>query len=166
MRKDYGKVKCFRLDKDDEKLLNECIDILHITKESFNQQMSVLIPAIHSKLKEMGRLETKVKQLEQEVKKLEKVQKEVSIKSTEQIKKPVTPSTLQPTQKEKPLVLNTNPDVIWCPDKEEWLHKVKCDVCKTIHFTVFKDCQDKRLKNPNDPLFKPTKPKPIDKYQY
>lgn len=51
-------------------------------------------------------------------------------------------------------------DLIWCPDKEEWLHKIKCQLCKTINFNMFRNCQEKRLKNPNDIIFQPTKPKP------
>ncbi len=49
---------------------------------------------------------------------------------------------------------------IWCPDKDEWITPVKCGQCQTVRFNTYRDCQERRRKNPNDPIFKPSKPKP------
>ena len=51
--------------------------------------------------------------------------------------------------------------LLWCPYAGDWLHLAKCDQCKIIRFKTYTDCQERRLKNPNDPLFTPTKPKPL-----
>jgi len=69
-------------------------------------------------------------------------------------------------EKPKPLPVPTkplkqNPDLVYCPNKEDWIHKVYCGTCKTTNWKMWKDCQRKRVLNPNDPIFQPTKPKPL-----
>lgn len=56
----------------------------------------------------------------------------------------------------------TDAEIIWCPLKDDWIQQVKCHLCNTIRFEAWKDCTEKRLKNPNDSIFSPTKPKPLE----
>lgn len=65
-------------------------------------------------------------------------------------------------EKEAKSFMKVKEDIVWCPDKDDWIHTVKCELCKTIQFNVYRDCRERRLKNPNDPIFTPTKPKPLD----
>ncbi len=51
--------------------------------------------------------------------------------------------------------------ILWCPYKDDWLHIVKCGTCQVMRFKIYTDCQARRLKNPKDPIFTPTKPRPL-----
>jgi len=50
--------------------------------------------------------------------------------------------------------------LLWCPDKDEWINKAKCDQCKTLRFDTWKGCQEERARDPHSSLFKPSKPRP------
>lgn len=90
----------------------------------------------------------------------EEILKGVAVEKPEREEKPEEAiSTVATKTKEE----TTQKDqVIWCPDKDDWIHKVKCATCQTVDFKKYHNCQEKRLKNPNDPIFKPTKPKPLN----
>ena len=76
-----------------------------------------------------------------------------------------TPNTL--SKATKSIEVSTTPKrwekqgAVWCPYAEKWVHLGKCEVCKAMRFKVFTDCQYRRIKNPNDPIFTPTKPRPL-----
>jgi len=196
MKKDYGKVKSFRVDKQDEKLLNECFDMAMVNGDSFNAKMSYFIGRVHSRLKEIKDLqrrildkekvitaqEIEIRELKKQVpspikesKKPQPTENEVvtipnSIKSSE-VSKPVVydpkehhsleKKIEQPMPKRWDTPVKPKDDLISCPYRDEWVHRVKCETCKAMRFKVYTDCQFRRIKNPNDPIFQISKPKPL-----
>jgi hypothetical protein len=64
----YGKVKTFRLDKDDEKLLNECFKMLNVPSDKFSPMMSTFIRAAYRRLEEIKNLREKVDSQSKEIK--------------------------------------------------------------------------------------------------
>ena len=42
------------------------------------------------------------------------------------------------SEKVEPLPKETN--LLWCPDKEEWIHPVKCGQCKVNRWTTYTSC--------------------------
>jgi len=69
--KDYGKVKTFRLDKNYEKLLNECFSLLNIKPDKFNVAMRSFIERTHRQLRDNDRLHTQIEQQATQIKELE-----------------------------------------------------------------------------------------------
>lgn len=51
-------------------------------------------------------------------------------------------------------------DLIGCPYNDDWVTKADCERCKATQFNVWSDCYNERSKNPNNPIFKPSKPRP------
>jgi hypothetical protein len=68
----YGKVKTFRLDKDDEKLLNECFKMLNVPSDKFSPMMSTFIRAAYRRLEEIKNLREKVDSQTKEIKEQER----------------------------------------------------------------------------------------------
>jgi hypothetical protein len=95
----YGKVKSFRLDKEDEKLLNECFDILNVSGSSFNRKMVTFIMATHARLKEIKGLQEKVDTQKQKIKEQDK---EIMLLQT-QIPPPVTPTIMEKPSEVEPV---------------------------------------------------------------
>lgn len=51
---------------------------------------------------------------------------------------------------------NKESDQIYCPHKKEYIDKSRCDLCKTLRWNTWRNCQEIRLRNPNDPMFHPS----------
>lgn len=47
-----------------------------------------------------------------------------------------------------------------CPYSDNWVTKEDCEKCRKRQFNVWSDCYNERQKNPNNPIFKPSKPQP------
>jgi hypothetical protein len=140
MRKEYGKVKGFRIDKETEKLLNECFEMLSIQHGSFNAKMPRLINEIHKGLEELQDLRKKVQDQENQIRELnKKIPLEVK-----EIEKPQPPKSeaITPTQAtQKPQVAtSTREQVKFSPDGlsvlckgpyyNQWIGSTICAICQ------------------------------------
>lgn len=164
MRKEYGKVKGFRIDKEDEKLLNECFDMLHITDNSFNAKMPKLINAIHKQLQEKKDYKEKLEQKEKELEELKakiptspsreemedlfkkfEVPKVEAVTPTQKVKKrKVTKEEPKPIEKPKPLhesvKLSSDGRVVLCkgPFYDQWVNPKICGNCNDAECEIKK----------------------------
>jgi hypothetical protein len=144
MTKDYGQVKTFRLQKNDEKLLNECFEMLTIMSGSFNSKIPRLIYGVHKGLEELQTLRKKVKDQEEQIKELnKKIPLEVK-----EIEKPKPPKSeaVTPTQTTQKLAAAKEE-----PSKEikpgeclrgirsfQW--DVQCKICRDRHPSDYAKC--------------------------
>ena len=148
MKKNYGRVKSFRLDKNDETLLNECFEILIIASDSFNANMSTFINRVHKGLEELTDLRKKVKDQQQQIKELNK---KIPL-PIEEIEKPQPPKS----EDESPTQIMQKPRVskkIEKPKPTRETVKLSADgqsvLCKGAYYNNYVDykicnvCQDK-----------------------
>ena len=60
-----------------------------------------------------------------------------------------------------PILTTLEDDLLCCPDQDKYVQQsVECEKCKTENPKKHKDCYAERIKNPFNPIFKCSKPKP------
>jgi hypothetical protein len=149
----YGKVKSFRLDKKDEKLLKECFDVLNITGGNFNRKMVTFIKDSHARLNEIRGLQEKVDIQRKEIVLLKKQIPPVPV-TPAVMEKPIKVKPVTPTQiTQKPVVTKEQFKEIEKPRTTREQVKFSPDgmsvLCKGIYYNnwIGKEicvlCQDK-----------------------
>ena len=152
----YGKVKTFRLDKEDEKLLNECFDMLNVIGNNFNRKMVTFIMAAHARLKEIEGLQEKVGTQRNKLKEQDKeiMLLKTQVPATPAIMEkpsevePVTPTqttqkdeaSKEPTSIREPVKFSPDGMSVLCkgPYYDNWIGKEICAICQD------KECEIKK----------------------
>lgn len=153
--------------------------ILHGVKEHYHKRNKVadgqaylrvqFLPS-DAKDQRIKELENKIEKAEQQPKAEEPKEDAETLyarytKDVNQVEK--EPKKPEPTTPKQPAKVEPKWDdegAVWCPKDDKWVHLGICEVCKTAHHKIWADCQLRRIKNPNDPIFQPIKPKPMKKW--
>jgi len=188
--KDYGKVKTFRLRSEDEKKLDKCFELLNVEGDNFTVKMRDFIESTYDELKEKDRqidnlhkriddLVNQIEGLKAEPRVTKTIEPRITISDEElveddkperrggkrtrkknQSQPPKEPKT-EPLKHTKPTQKGNVDDLLVCPDIDDWVHKSgECKKCGEETFKKFSDCFKERVKNPFNPIFTTSKPKP------
>jgi hypothetical protein len=157
MRKDYGKVTSFRMDKDATKLLDECFDMLNIYGTSMNAKMDNFIHRTHGSLTELKDIRKKLEERDKEIKELKKsVPSILEQKQSDKVETKIPSIPIQkveaPTSPPERVVYDPKEhalqEKIEQPKPGECLRGIRtaqwniaCDSCRTLHRQDYLKCE-------------------------